>query len=112
MKFKVLITTTLLAIMLPAAADFTTVQEAYEVALSNIRLPRTESGTIAFKECDSCDYVTVRVGVDTVYRLDGNVLPLGKFRVAVARVENRDSVPVTVLRHLERNQVTSVSVNL
>lgn len=112
MKFKVMITAMLLGMMLPAAADFTVVQEAYEVALSDIRLPRTESGTIAFKECDSCDYVTVRVGTDTVYRLNGNALSLGKFRAAVSSVEDRDSVPVTVLRHLERNQVTRVSVNL
>jgi hypothetical protein len=39
-------------------------------------------------------------------------VPLNKFREALALVENRDDQPVTVLRHVERNQVTAVLVNL
>lgn len=112
MKFRVLIAATLLSLALPASADFTVVQEAYEVALSNLRLPLSESGTLMFRKCDSCDYVTVDVGADTVYRIDGQVLPLTRFRDAVAKVSDRDHVPVTVLHHLERNQVTGVSVSL
>jgi hypothetical protein len=56
MKFRVLIAATLLSLALPASADFTVVQEAYEVALSNLRLPLSESGTLMFRKCDSCDY--------------------------------------------------------
>jgi hypothetical protein len=112
MKLKVLITAALLCMAFPAAADFTTVQEAYEIALSDLRLPRNPSGTIAFKECKSCDYRTVRVGGNTTYKLNGRAVPLNKFREALALVENRDDQPVTVLRHVERNQVTAVLVNL
>ena len=112
MKLKVLITAALLSLALPAAAGFKTVQEAYEIALSDLRMPLDESGTIAFKECDSCDYMTVRVGADTRYTLNGKAMPLKEFREALALVQSRDDQPVTVLRHIERNQVTAVSVNL
>ena len=112
MKLKLLITAAMLCLAMPAAADFTIVQEAYEVALSDLRLPRNKSGTIAFKECESCDYMTVRVGADTSYKLNGKAVPLKKFREAISHVENRDDQPVTVLRHVERNQVTAVLVNL
>ena len=112
MKLRILITAALLSLALPAGADFTVVQEAYEVALSNLRLPLSESGTVMFKECDSCDYVTLDVAADTVYRIDGQVLPFAKFRDTVARVPDRDHVPVTVLHHLERNEVTGISVSL
>ena len=112
MKLKLLITAALLCMAFPAAAEFTTVQEAYEIALSDLRLPRNPSGTIAFKECKSCDYRTVRVGGDTSYKLNGKAVPLKKFQEALSLVENRDDQPVTVLRHVERNQVTAVLVNL
>ena len=48
-----------------------------EVALSDVRLPRTPNGTIAFKECRRCDYNVMRVGGDTRYRLNGTLVRLG-----------------------------------
>lgn len=112
MKFKVLMTAVLLSLALPAAADVNVVQRAYEIALSDMRLPRAHSGTIAFKECEKCNYVRLRVGEDTRYKIDGKAMPLKKFREALRLIENREDQPVTVLHHLERNQVTAVSVYL
>lgn len=112
MKLKVLITTVLLSLALPAAADMRVVQNAYEIALSDMRLPRAEGGTIAFKECRTCDYVRLRVSADTRYQINGKAVPLKKFREALAGVAEPDQEAVTVLHHLERNQVTAVSVNL
>ena len=48
----------------------------------------------------------------TTYRLNGRPVQLVKFREALAGVPNRADEAVTVLHHLERNQVTEVSVNL
>ena len=112
MKTKLSIVAALLCLALPAGAEFTTVQEAYEISLSDLRLPLDESGTIPLKECEFCDYVPVRVGADTKYTLNGKAMPLKDFREALALVESRDDQPVTVLRHVERNQVTAVFVNL
>ena len=112
MKTKFLIAAALLSLALPVDADFTTVQEAYEIALSDLRLPQDVTGTIAFKECQSCDYESVSVGSDTKYALNGKAVPLKEFREALSLVENRGDQPVTVLRHVERNQVTAVLVNL
>jgi hypothetical protein len=112
MKLKVFITAALLSLALPAAAEFTQVAEAYEVALSDLRLPRANGGTIAFKECATCEYRRIRVGADISYRLNGKAVTLKKFREAMATVEDRKAEAVTVLHHLERNQVTAVSVNL
>lgn len=112
MKLKVLIAAALLVLAMPAAADTAVVKAAYEVALSDVRLPRAHAGTIAFKECDSCDYKRIRVGADTTYRINGRAMPLEKFRAALAEAANPDKEPVTVLHHLKRNQVTDVSVNL
>ena len=112
MKIRLLIAGVLLCVALPTSADFTIVQEAYEIALSDLQLPRDEFGTIAFKECEFCDYVSVRVGTDTRYTLNGKAMPLKEFREALSFVADRDDQPVTVLRHVERNQVTAVFVKL
>ncbi len=112
MKIKILMAALALSLAIPVAAEFITVQEAYEVALSNLRLPQTESGTIAFKECETCEYMTKRVGPYTQYRIGGKSVSLVRFRHALRRVDNRDTKSITVLHHLERNQVTEVSVYL
>jgi len=112
MKLKPVIIATLLGLALPAAAQFTTIEQAYEVALSNVRLPQSESGTIAFKPCDSCQFQTERVTPDTRYLVNGHALPLAKFRIAVSRVADRDAEAVTVLHHLKSDRVIEVSVYL
>ncbi len=112
MKLKLLIAAALLSLTLPAVADFKQVAAAYEVALSDVRLPRADGGTIAFKECSTCEYRRIRVGADVSYRLNGKSVSLKQFREAMATVQDREAEAVTVLHHLERNQVTAVSVNL
>ena len=112
MKFKVLISALLLSLAFNVNADMVVVEQAYEVALSDLRIPRNHAGTIAFKECDSCDYVMKRVNADTQYRLNGRSISLEKFRSALARVQDRDDQPVTVLHHLESDRVSAIAVNL
>ena len=112
MKTKLFFAAALIGLALPAAADFTTVQIAYEVALSEVRLPRNEHGTIGFKECASCEYKTKRVSADIRYKVDGRSVTLEKFRQLTERVADRDNEAVTILHHLEDNRVTEVSVYL
>ena len=112
MKLKLIIIAMCLGMALPAAADYVTVEQAYEVALSDIRLPRSENGTIAYKECGSCDIRTTRVDAETRWLINGKAVSLKQFREAVSRVADREKEAVSVLRHLERNRVTAVSVYL
>jgi len=112
MKIKILITALVLTLALPAAAEFTTVQLAHEVALSDLRLPSHLSGTIGFKGCSTCEYRTERVSESTRYMVNGRSVPLDKFRSTVSRIRNRSEQAVTVLHHLEDDVVTQVSISL
>ena len=112
MRLKLFIAALMFGLAMPAAADFKTIEQAYEVALSEIRLPRAEGGTIAFKECSSCDYRTKRVDGNTRWLVNGRSVSLKEFRLAVSRVTDRVNEAVTVLHHLENNRVTEVSVYL
>lgn len=111
MKFKVLIAAIVFGLTLPAAAQFHTVAEAYEVRLSDLRLPQNKGGTVAYKRCDTCSYETKRVSSDAQWVLDGKSLPLEKFRRGLLSIEDRRNTPVTVLHHLESDRVTRVSVH-
>ncbi len=111
MKFKVLIAATLVGLALPVAAQFRTVEEAYEVRLSDLRLPRNDGGTVAYKPCDSCPYQTKRVSSDAQWVFDGKTMSLDKFRRSLVSIADRENTAVTVLHHLESDRVTRVSVH-
>ena len=102
----------LLVVSLPAIAEFTTISRAYEVALSDFRVPATPSSGVTFKVCAECDMMAVRVTPDTQYIVNGRSLPLKDFRKAVFQVTHRDTTPVTVLHHLESDTIVSVTVKI
>ena len=110
MKIKLLITAIALFLALPVAAEMKVITEGYECSLGNVRLPQSDGGTIAYKECDACDYQTNRVAVDAVWELNGKAMRLQDFRKRLADVRDRDDQTITVFRHLEQNRVTKVSI--
>ena len=97
---------------MPVAAQFTTTQEAYEVAVNELRLPSHESGTIGFKSCSECGYQTKRVSANTQYVLNGERVKLDEFRYAVSHVRKRSEETVTVLHHLKDDVIIKVSIYL
>jgi hypothetical protein len=103
----------LLVVSLPAVADFThTISMAYELALSDLRVPATPNSGLIFKECASCDMTTVRVTANTQYIINGKSMSLKDFRKAVFQVTKRDRTAVTVLHHLESDTIVSVTVKI
>jgi hypothetical protein len=112
MKFKALITAILITFALPATADRLLVERAYEAAASELRLPRAVGGTLAFRECKTCDYQVLRVAPSASFKVNGRAVQLDKFRALLSQLEDADKKAVTVLHHIERDQVISVSVTL
>lgn len=109
MKFKMIIAALVLVISNTAAADFVTIQDAYEIALDNVRLPHVESGTIAFRKCDDCPYETKRLASGVAWRINGKDTTFRKFIAQVSELYRDDEI-ITVLHHLEHDNVTRVSV--
>ena len=102
----------ILAISLPAVADFNTVNLAYEVALSEFRMPATSNSTLSFRECDGCVIQTYRVTNETQYVLNRTSIDLSDFRKLLSKVRDRDQKMVIVKRHVESDTIISVSVSL
>lgn len=110
MNFRKLLTVLLIASSVPAAADFVTVVEAYEVQLADLRLPGNTNGTLAFKACAECEYQTVRVTAATRYVANNRAFSLQDFRVEMAGVPSPEDQSVTVLHHLESDTITAVKL--
>ena len=111
MRFKVLIAAISLALPMSGVAQFRTIAEAYEVRLSDLRLPQSEGGTVAYKTCDACAYESKLVSSDVQWILDGRSLPFDEFRRNLAAVKDEENTSVTVLHHIESDRVTRVSVH-
>lgn len=112
MKIRLIIAALILAFALPAAAQFRQVSKAHEIALVNLRLPQTASGTIAFKTCASCEFVTVRVTDETMWVLNGRTVKFEKFRDGMETVTERKDRVATVLQHLESGRIKRVSFTI
>jgi len=107
MHIRKLLAIFLLGLSISAAADFTTITEAYEVNSGDMRLPRNTGGTLTFKQCSECDLQTLLVNSGTRYVIDGRDVQLTEFKERMAGV--RDET-VTVLHHLESNTITAIKV--
>ena len=110
MKTKLLIIALALCVAMPAAAQRKTISKSHEVRLSDLRLPQSEAGTVAFRTCDECPFLTKRVTAETRWLINGQSLPLAKFRAGIARITERRELYVTVQHHLEQDRVTKVAV--
>lgn len=102
----------LLCISLSAAAEFTTVELAYEIALSNLKVPTASTASLMFKECDDCETKIIRMTHATQFIVNGKSVGLRKFRKNVYQVRDRDAATIIVKHHLESNTITSLSAAL
>ncbi len=110
MHIRKLLVLVLLGLSLAAAADFRTITEAYEVYLSDLRLPGSENGTLTFKQCSNCEAQTLRVTSKTRYLINDRDFALADFKEQLKRVRKRNDQNVSVLHHLESNTIKAIKV--
>jgi hypothetical protein len=110
MHSRKLLVLVLLGIGLSAVADFRTITEAYEVELSDLRLPGNEYGRLTFKKCSDCEAQTLRVTGETRYLINDRDFALAEFKDQLKRAANRKDHSVAVLHHIESNTIVAVKV--
>ncbi len=110
MHSRKLLVLVLLALSLAAAADFRTITEAYEVYLSDLRLPGSENGTLTFKQCVDCEMQTLRVTSKTRYLINDREFALAEFKEQLKGLRNRRDQNVSVLHHLESNTIKALKI--
>ena len=98
------------ALAVPAAAEFRTVSRAYELSLSDVTVPPTLNSRISFKKCSDCEIQAVRVTPETRYSVNGRNVRFERFKSLVSKFPRDRNVPVSVMHHLESDTVVEVSV--
>ena len=93
-----------------ALADSVPPTKTFEVSIQSLRLPVSPNGTVALRECDDCDYQTIRVTPNTQYIINNEHLRLDKFRKLILDLKLRGDITVNVKRDDDSNTVTSVFV--
>ena len=86
--------------------------ESFELDLTQIQMPATALGFIAFKPCSSCSYQRSRAGVETRYEINGNAVTFDQFRRAANGAPNKERALVTVLIDDDSGEITLVSVRI
>ena len=84
--------------------------KTFEVSIFSVRMPVSENGTISIRECDDCDYHSLRVTPDTQYLLNGRAMKLDRFRKALTELRQRGDTTVNVKRDDTTNTVANVRV--
>ncbi|MDH4049289.1 MAG: hypothetical protein OEW68_14945 [Gammaproteobacteria bacterium] len=110
MHIRTILASILLGLSVSAAAEFTTIERAYEVPLNLLRVPASVNGTVMFKECATCEEFRVPVTERTEFLIDGESMRLRDFRRSLFRIRDRESEVVTVRRHLQSNTITAIKV--
>ena len=112
MHIRQIILALIACLSLPAAAEFTTIARAHEIALSNLRVPVSSSASLMFRQCDDCEMLFVRMTEATVFVVNGEAVKLKEFRKSVFQVRDRTRTIVIVKHHLQSDTITSVRVDL
>lgn len=107
---KTLAIALILGCSISAGAQSLPMTKTFEVSIFSVRMPVSESGTISIRECEDCDYHSLRVTPDTQYLINDKALKLDKFRQALAEMRQRGDTTVNVKRDDTSNTVVNVRV--
>ena len=97
-----------------ARAALERIEEAFEVALAQVELPRHETGRLSLVPCADCERIALTVGSRTRYLLayDGDDQPLKAFREVAAGVADPRSALVVVIYDTATREVTRLILDL
>ena len=107
MYVRILLALILIGSSLTAPAQFVTITEAYEVSVSDLRMPRSTGGSVTFRRCADCETQTLPVTSRTRYLLNDRDVELAEFRESIT---GAGAATATVMHHLESNTVTAVMI--
>ncbi len=90
-------------------------EDAYELALGEVSLPRGDTGTVIFKPCPTCTTTSMRVTLATSYIVNGTPLAFPDFLKAAEAIRrmgggNRNTA-VYLFFDIESRQINRLAVD-
>ncbi len=90
-------------------------EDAYELALGEVSLPRGDTGTVIFKPCPACTTTSMRVTLATSYFVNGTPLALPDFLEAAEAIRqmNRGNqrTAVYVYFNIESRRISRLKID-
>ena len=108
---KTLTIATLLGLSISASAQGLPASTTFEISIFSVNLPVSANGRVSIRECDDCDYHSIRVTPQTLYLLNGKTLRLNDFRKAITDLRREGDTTVNVKRDDTSNTVASIRVS-
>ncbi len=65
-------------------------EDAYELMLGEVSLPRSAAGTVIFKPCPDCNTTALRVSAETLYFVNGSPMELSDFLARAEEIRKMD----------------------
>ena len=110
--FQILLVVLALIAAAQSSAEFRTIAEAYEVALSDFEAPKFPNDLVSFKACRACETQSVRVTPKTTYVINQQATRFKDFVKSLAAARDRERKTVIVMHHLESDTISSLSIDL
>lgn len=107
---KTLVISMLLTSGFVIAAESVPMTKTFEVSATSLRLPATPNGTISLRECEDCDYHSIRTTSQTSYGINGKSYSLADFKLMLQTMKLHAEVFVNVKRDDASNTVATVFV--
>ncbi len=107
---KTLTIALVLAFSISTYAEGLPMTKTFEVSIFSVRMPVSENGTISIRECDDCDYHSLRVTPGTQYLINDKALKLEQFRKVLTEMRQQGDTTVNVKRDDASNTVANVRV--
>ncbi len=90
-------------------------EDAYELVLGEVRLPRGVTGSVIFRACPTCTTTSLRVTRATTYFVNGAPLEFPEFLAAVQAIRQTDggnrNTAVYVFLDIESRRVNRLQVD-
>lgn len=93
--------------------DLVLTEGAYELVLTDIELPATATGRVAFRPCAGCARLNLPVTADTAYFIDGGRLGFTRFLESVTKLRAsgaRNTSFVGLYYAMDSSRVTRIEI--
>lgn len=110
MRIQTVVIILLASMSFAASAENYIINQAYEIAVDELRLPGNIVGTVSFRDCNSCAQQTIPVTTSTRYVLNNRDVSLVDFRLALNTIADKSTNIATVIHHLQSNTIVALHV--
>lgn len=102
-----------LVISIEAQATLERIEEAFELDLTQVTLPRHEAGRVVIRQCSACQAVVLRVDENTTYHIGHrrNAVPLQDLIEAAASTTRRKEALLYVMYSTVSGVVTRITLS-